>query len=133
MLRLGLIRALDGAGRVADTITHYESLINARQFPAGVERWALLNNFADALVRANRNSLDIERAKGLITEAIQVRPDVAALYADDPAAPAFAAIILTHAHLDHYGLAHHVLSLTLIRVSPPAMGDTLPPVEGWRG
>ena len=80
MLRLGLIRALDGAGRVADTITHYESLINARQFPAGVERWALLNNFADALVRANRNSLDIERAKGLITEAIQVRPDVAALY-----------------------------------------------------
>ncbi|MFN7314413.1 MAG: hypothetical protein ACK5ZG_09685 [Phycisphaerae bacterium] len=80
MLRLGLIRALDGAGRVADTITNYESLINARQFPAGVERWALLNNFADALVRANRNSLDIERAKGLITEAIQVRPDVAALY-----------------------------------------------------
>ena len=79
MLRLGLIRALDGAGRVADTITHYESLINARQFPPGVERWALLNNFADALVRANRNSLDIERAKGLITEAIQVRPDVAAL------------------------------------------------------
>lgn len=80
MLRLGLIRALDAGGKVGDTITHYESLINARQFPAGIERWALLNNFADALVRANRNSLDIERAKGLITEAIQVRPDVAALH-----------------------------------------------------
>ena len=39
--------------------------------------------------------------------AEKVLPDVAALYADDPAAPAFAAIILTHAHLDHYGLAHH--------------------------
>ncbi len=33
--------------------------------------------------------------------------DVLGLYADDPAAPAFAAIILTHSHLDHYGLAHH--------------------------
>ena len=39
--------------------------------------------------------------------AEKVLPDVAALYADDPVAPAFAAIILTHAHLDHYGLAHH--------------------------
>ncbi|AUB84085.1 MBL fold metallo-hydrolase [Candidatus Thiodictyon syntrophicum] len=39
--------------------------------------------------------------------AEKVLPDVAALYADDPAAPAFSAIILTHAHLDHYGLAHH--------------------------
>ncbi len=29
------------------------------------------------------------------------------LYANDPAAPRFAAIILTHSHLDHYGLAHH--------------------------
>jgi len=33
--------------------------------------------------------------------------DIPGLYADDPAAPAFAAIILTHSHLDHYGLAHH--------------------------
>jgi ribonuclease J len=33
--------------------------------------------------------------------------DIPALYADDPAAPGFAAIIVTHSHLDHYGLAHH--------------------------
>ncbi len=39
--------------------------------------------------------------------AEKVLPDIAALYADDPAAPAFGAIILTHAHLDHCGLAHH--------------------------
>jgi tetratricopeptide (TPR) repeat protein len=78
--RLGLIRALDASGRVADTISQYESIINARQLPQGIERWALLNNFADALVRANRNTLDIERAKGLITEALQSRPDIAALH-----------------------------------------------------
>ena len=36
-----------------------------------------------------------------------VLPDVSGLYTDDPAAPAIAAIVLTHAHLDHYGLAHH--------------------------
>lgn len=29
------------------------------------------------------------------------------LYADDPTAPGVAAIILTHSHIDHYGLAHH--------------------------
>jgi ribonuclease J len=33
--------------------------------------------------------------------------DIPGLYADDPRAPRFAAIILTHSHLDHYGLAHH--------------------------
>jgi len=32
---------------------------------------------------------------------------ISGLYADDPEAPAFAAIVLTHSHLDHYGLAHH--------------------------
>ena len=33
--------------------------------------------------------------------------DIPGVYADDPAAPQVAAIVLTHAHLDHYGLAHH--------------------------
>ena len=33
--------------------------------------------------------------------------DIPGLYADDPAPPAYAAIIVTHSHLDHYGLAHH--------------------------
>jgi len=33
--------------------------------------------------------------------------DTPGLCAHDPTAPRFAAIILTHAHLDHYGLAHH--------------------------
>jgi len=36
-----------------------------------------------------------------------ILPEVAGLYAEDPAAPDIAAIVLTHAHLDHYGLAHH--------------------------
>ena len=33
--------------------------------------------------------------------------DIAGLYAGDPTAPTYAAIIVTHSHLDHYGLAHH--------------------------
>jgi ribonuclease J len=44
-------------------------------------------------------------ARELITEG--VLPDVAGLYPHDPAAPDVAAIVLTHSHLDHYGLAHH--------------------------
>lgn len=39
--------------------------------------------------------------------AARVLPDVPGLYADDPESPVYSAIILTHAHLDHYGLAHH--------------------------
>ncbi|MDO8962929.1 MAG: MBL fold metallo-hydrolase [Coriobacteriia bacterium] len=33
--------------------------------------------------------------------------DIPGLYARDPTAPGIAAIVLTHSHLDHYGLAHH--------------------------
>ncbi len=33
--------------------------------------------------------------------------DISGLYPHDPTAPSIAAIILTHSHLDHYGLAHH--------------------------
>ena len=33
--------------------------------------------------------------------------DIPGLYASDPSAPRFAAIVLTHSHLGHYGLAHH--------------------------
>ena len=33
--------------------------------------------------------------------------DIPGLYASDPTAPAYAAIVVTHSHLDHYGLAHH--------------------------
>jgi ribonuclease J len=33
--------------------------------------------------------------------------DISGLYGNDPTAPTVAAIILTHSHLDHYGLAHH--------------------------
>ena len=78
--RLGLIRAMDAMGKTADTITHYESVTTMRDLPPGVARWALLNNFADALVRANRNSLDIERAKGLLQEAMQSQPNIATMH-----------------------------------------------------
>jgi len=44
-------------------------------------------------------------ARELIAEG--VLPDVAGLYPHDPTAPVVAAIVLTHSHLDHYGLAHH--------------------------
>ena len=33
--------------------------------------------------------------------------DIPGVYPHDPTAPAIAAIILSHSHLDHYGLAHH--------------------------
>ena len=41
----------------------------------------------------------------LIAEGVLV--DVPGLYPHDPSAPAMDAILLTHSHLDHYGLAHH--------------------------
>jgi ribonuclease J len=41
----------------------------------------------------------------LIAEGVLV--DVAGVFPHDPAAPDVAAIVLTHSHLDHYGLAHH--------------------------
>lgn len=33
--------------------------------------------------------------------------DIPGVYPHDPTAPGVAAIVLTHSHLDHYGLAHH--------------------------
>ena len=39
--------------------------------------------------------------------AEDILPDIPGLFPHDPTAPAVAAIILTHSHLDHYGLAHH--------------------------
>ena len=41
----------------------------------------------------------------LIAEGVLV--DVPGVFPHDPAAPDMAAIVLTHSHLDHYGLAHH--------------------------
>jgi len=41
----------------------------------------------------------------LIAEGVLV--DVPGVFPHDPAAPDVAAIVLTHSHLDHYGLAHH--------------------------
>lgn len=33
--------------------------------------------------------------------------DIPGLYGADPTSPRYAAVIVTHSHLDHYGLAHH--------------------------
>jgi len=41
----------------------------------------------------------------LIAEGVLV--DVPGVFQHDPTAPDVAAIVLTHSHLDHYGLAHH--------------------------
>lgn len=39
--------------------------------------------------------------------AVGVLVDVPGVFPNDPAAPDIAAIILSHSHLDHWGLAHH--------------------------
>src|SRR5450759_3484836 len=39
--------------------------------------------------------------------AEDVLRDIPGVFPQDPTAPDVAAIILTHSHLDHYGLAHH--------------------------
>jgi len=39
--------------------------------------------------------------------AEEVLRDIPGVFPHDPTAPNIAAIILTHSHLDHYGLAHH--------------------------
>jgi len=44
-------------------------------------------------------------AEELIAEGVLV--DVPGVFPHDPAAPDIAAIVLTHSHADHYGLAHH--------------------------
>jgi len=44
----------------------------------------------------------------LIAEGVLV--DVPGVFPHDPSAPGVAAIVLTHSHLDHYGLAHHAHS-----------------------
>jgi ribonuclease J len=44
----------------------------------------------------------------LIAEGVLI--DVPGLFSHDPTAPDVAAIILTHSHLDHFGLAHHAHS-----------------------
>ena len=36
--------------------------------------------------------------------------EIPGLYSDDPSSPSIEAIILTHSHLDHYGLVHHAHS-----------------------
>lgn len=41
----------------------------------------------------------------LIAEGVLI--DIPGVFPHDPSAPGVAAIVLTHAHLDHWGLAHH--------------------------
>jgi len=71
----------------------------------------------------------------LIAEGIL--PNVPGLYADEPVAPSIAAIVVTHAHMDHYGLAHHahpaipvygsVGTIALMRVADVFFPDTARP------
>jgi len=44
----------------------------------------------------------------LIAEGVLA--DVPGIFPHDPTAPDVVAIVLTHSHLDHYGLAHHAHS-----------------------
>lgn len=50
--------------------------------------------------------------------AAGVLRDIPGLYADDTGAPRFATIIVTHAHLDNYGLAHHAHADIPVYASP---------------
>jgi len=43
--------------------------------------------------------------------------DIPGLYASDQTAPNYAAIVVTHSHLDHYGLAHHAHSAVPVYAS----------------
>jgi ribonuclease J len=57
----------------------------------------------------------------LPTEALigqGVIPDVRGLYASDSTAPSIAAILVSHAHLDHHGLTRHAHSAIPVYASP---------------
>lgn len=64
------------------------------------------------LYDGNGNDYPFGTAQQPATELLDagVLPAVPGLYASDTSAPDIAAIILTHAHIDHYGLAHHAHS-----------------------
>jgi tetratricopeptide (TPR) repeat protein len=77
--RLGMIDALEAQGKVAESLSHHESLVNLPELPPGVSRAVLQNNYADAIVRAGKTGMELEKARGMIESAIQAQP-LAAFY-----------------------------------------------------
>jgi ribonuclease J len=59
-------------------------------------------------------------ARELLEEG--VLPAVAGLYPHDTTSPDVAAILVTHSHLDHYGLAHHAHPAVPVYASPGTRG-----------
>ncbi|HYF14012.1 MAG TPA: tetratricopeptide repeat protein [Phycisphaerales bacterium] len=72
--RLSLIDALNASGRVAETLPHHDWLVRLETLPAGVSRAVLQNNFADAVVRAGKAGADLDRARGLVMQAVATQP-----------------------------------------------------------
>jgi predicted Zn-dependent protease len=80
---LAVIDALEGLGRVDDTLAWHERLLALRDLPIGVDRSALLNNQGDAMLRAATPAqgsapsalrrAQLERAREVVREAIMLR------------------------------------------------------------
>jgi tetratricopeptide (TPR) repeat protein len=62
---LAAIEALEGLGRVGDTLAWHERLLALAELPAGVDRSALLNNQGDAMLRAVTSSEGVGNSKTL--------------------------------------------------------------------
>lgn len=71
---LGAVMALEGTGKVTDTLPYYERLVAIPQLPAGLTRASIQNNFADALVRSGRSGDELIRARTMARQATQAEP-----------------------------------------------------------
>jgi tetratricopeptide (TPR) repeat protein len=76
---LNFIAAKDGAGRIAETLPYFETLMTLSELPRGVDKAGVQNNFADAIVRSGRTGTELDRALAMAQSAVKAMPVAATL------------------------------------------------------